>query len=163
MNGGHDRVGTHDGFLACGVSVVVDDLDALGSSVRPTEADTPLLIDTDAVGARPIALELLEPVSRRHPRIVERLAASRMSSFRNAARWVPWSSLRARSRRQTRSASSSANDRNTRHDDNARRYERRALYERPAALPVGAGKPTGCLVVLAGSRGDVILVAQPAE
>src|ERR1700689_2060420 len=75
INGGHDRVGTHDWFLACGVSVVVDDLDPLGSSVRPTEADTPLLIDADAVGASPIALELLEPVSRRHPQIIECLGS----------------------------------------------------------------------------------------
>ncbi len=55
-----------------------------------------------------------------------------MRSFRNAARWVPWSSLRARSRRQTRSVSLSANDRSTRHDDNARRYERQTLYDRIA-------------------------------
>src|ERR1700684_4498102 len=71
MYWGHDRVGTHDGVLTCGVSVIVDDLDTLGSSVRPTEADKPLLIDANAVGAGPIALELLEPVSLRHPQIVE--------------------------------------------------------------------------------------------
>jgi hypothetical protein len=55
--------------------VVVDDFDTVGSSVRPAEADTPLLIDADAVGARPIALEFLEPVSWRHPQIIECLGS----------------------------------------------------------------------------------------
>ena len=40
-------------------------------------------------------------------------AASRISNFRNAARWVLKSSLLERSRRQTRSVSLSANDLNT--------------------------------------------------
>jgi len=53
--------------------VVVDDLDILGSSVGPSEADSPLLVDPDTVGAGAIALELLQPVSRRHSEIIERL------------------------------------------------------------------------------------------
>src|ERR1700678_74539 len=143
MNGGHDRVDTHDGFLAYGVSVVVDNLDTVGSSVRPTEADTPLLIDADTVGARPIALELLEPVSRRHPQIIECLGSiqdEQLPQRRALGALIelahPLSSpdplgLLIRERPQ-----------HTRHDDNARRYERRTLYERSAAARAGRAPVT---------------------
>jgi hypothetical protein len=53
--------------------VVVDDLDVLRPSLGPPETNTPLLVDADAVGTSPVSLELLEPVPRRHPQIIERL------------------------------------------------------------------------------------------
>jgi hypothetical protein len=53
--------------------VVVDDLDILRSSVRPVEADAPLLVDTNAVRTCPSPLELLEPVPGRRPQVIERL------------------------------------------------------------------------------------------
>ena len=72
VDGGHDRIVAHDGVFAW-VLVVVDDLNVLGSRCRPLEADAPLLVDADAVGARPVALELLESVSRGDAQIIERL------------------------------------------------------------------------------------------
>jgi hypothetical protein len=53
--------------------VIVDDLDVLRPSVRPPEADAPLLVDADAERTSPIPFELLKPVSGRHPQIIERL------------------------------------------------------------------------------------------
>jgi len=53
--------------------VVVDDLDVPGVTPRPAEADPPLVVDSDAVLALSIALERLEPVSRRDLEILERL------------------------------------------------------------------------------------------
>jgi len=53
--------------------VIVDDLYVLRTSVRPPEAHSPLLVDPNAVGAGSVALELLKPVSRRYPQIVEGL------------------------------------------------------------------------------------------
>lgn len=46
------------------LSVVVNDLDVFGSCLSPAEADPPLLIDTNAVGTRAIAFQLLKPVAR---------------------------------------------------------------------------------------------------
>lgn len=72
VDGGHDRVVAHDGVFVW-MSVVVDDLNVLGPRCRPLEADAPLLVDADAVGACPVALELLESVSRGNAQILERL------------------------------------------------------------------------------------------
>jgi len=52
-------------------SVVVNDLDVLGAGSGPTEADPPLPVDPDAVGVGTIAPELLEPVSRWHPKVTQ--------------------------------------------------------------------------------------------
>src|SRR5215831_20499015 len=51
--------------------MVVDDLDVPRAVVSPTEADSPLVVDPDAVLPASIAAELLEPVSRRHTQIVQ--------------------------------------------------------------------------------------------
>lgn len=55
-------------------SVVVDDLDILRSGGRPSEADAPLPVDADAVGAGSLALELLQPIARRNSEVVEGLS-----------------------------------------------------------------------------------------
>lgn len=60
-------------------SVIVDDLDVLGSGGRPFEADAPLPVDTDAVGAGPVALELLQPITWRDSEIVERVKDQKLA------------------------------------------------------------------------------------
>src|SRR3954447_483473 len=45
-------------------SVVVDDLDLVSVPIAPLEADPPLVVDTDAVLARPLAAQALQPVPR---------------------------------------------------------------------------------------------------
>src|SRR5262245_58739344 len=58
-------------------SVVVDDLDVMGVALSPNEADPPLVVDPDAVLARPVRRQRLQPVAGRHrevgqpPRLVE--------------------------------------------------------------------------------------------
>jgi len=49
--------------------VVVNDLDILGTGSAPSKTDARLLIDADAVLARPVALELLQSVPRSNARI----------------------------------------------------------------------------------------------
>jgi hypothetical protein len=53
--------------------VVVDDFDVKGVIVSPSKADPPLLIDPNTVLPAPIALELLEPLTRRHLQIAKTL------------------------------------------------------------------------------------------
>jgi hypothetical protein len=52
--------------------VVVNDLDLLWASVGPPETDPPLVVDSDAVLTRSIALQLLEPVAWRQAKLFER-------------------------------------------------------------------------------------------
>src|SRR3569833_3323100 len=47
-------------------SLIVHDLDRLGAVV-PSETDAPLVVDPDAVLARAVALQRLQPVARRTP------------------------------------------------------------------------------------------------
>jgi hypothetical protein len=51
--------------------VVVADLDILGFSISPTEADPPLLVNSDRVLIGSISNERLESVARRRTQIVE--------------------------------------------------------------------------------------------
>ena len=53
--------------------MVIDELDVVGIGILPTETDPPLIVDADTVLAAAITLEFLEPVPRRHPKVVERL------------------------------------------------------------------------------------------
>jgi len=51
--------------------VVIDDLDPVGSSAAPLEADSPLLVDPDAVLAGTVPGQFLEPVPGWNSEIVE--------------------------------------------------------------------------------------------
>jgi hypothetical protein len=53
--------------------VVVDDLDILGASIRPNEADAPLLIDSDAMLAGAIILEGFKLIAGRHSQVAQHL------------------------------------------------------------------------------------------
>jgi len=52
--------------------VIVDYLDVRGSGAGPGEANSPLLVDPDAVLSNSIAAESFKSVSWRHPEVVER-------------------------------------------------------------------------------------------
>jgi len=52
-------------------SVVIHDLDVLGTVVSPGEADTPLIIDPDAVLPDSIAPQRLQTIARRHSELIE--------------------------------------------------------------------------------------------
>src|SRR3954451_17100056 len=52
-------------------SVVVDDLDIGRTFLRPAEDDPPLVVDPDRITPRESAAQGLEPVPRRHAKIVE--------------------------------------------------------------------------------------------
>ena len=49
----------------------IDYLDAEGVRSLPTEADAPLLVDTDAVLSRAIALEHFQPVAGRNQQLFQ--------------------------------------------------------------------------------------------
>src|SRR5918996_4697594 len=50
--------------------VIVDDLDVVGIATMPSKADSPLIVDPDAVLSEPITSQPLKPVARRHAKIV---------------------------------------------------------------------------------------------
>jgi hypothetical protein len=51
--------------------VVVSYLDVCGTSGGPGEADAPLVVDADAVLTLAVAVQLLEAVARRNPKVVD--------------------------------------------------------------------------------------------
>lgn len=55
--------------------MVVDDRDVPRAVFSPTETDSPLIIDSDAVLSTPIAAELLQSVAWRHAQIGQILRA----------------------------------------------------------------------------------------
>jgi hypothetical protein len=52
--------------------VIVRDLDVVGVSFAPDEADAPLIVDPDAVLTRPISPKSFQTIARRHFKILER-------------------------------------------------------------------------------------------
>jgi len=53
--------------------VVIDNLDIFGTTISPVEANTPLVVDSDAEGATPRAVQSLKSVARRHAKINQSL------------------------------------------------------------------------------------------
>ena len=51
--------------------MVVNDLNPFWTSVAPPKADTPLIIDSDTVLSCSITAQMLEPVARRNPKILQ--------------------------------------------------------------------------------------------
>ena len=50
--------------------MVIDNFNIVSVSVQPTKTDPPLIVDSNAVLALAIALQRLEPVTRRHEQIL---------------------------------------------------------------------------------------------
>lgn len=61
--------------------MIIYDFDFVRVPVFPDEADAPLVIDADAVPARPIALEGFEAVARRHPHVIQFLRCRELREF----------------------------------------------------------------------------------
>lgn len=55
--------------------MIIDDLNIEGVAVFPAKTDPPLIIDANAMLAGPIAFELLQPVARWNPEILESLGS----------------------------------------------------------------------------------------
>jgi hypothetical protein len=51
--------------------MVIHDFDAFGPATRPPKADSPLVVDADAVLPLPVTLQGLQSVTRRNPQIAE--------------------------------------------------------------------------------------------
>jgi hypothetical protein len=54
--------------------MVVHDRDVVRIAVAPAKADSPLIVDSNAVLAGPIAAQLLQPIAGRDSKIVQDLA-----------------------------------------------------------------------------------------
>jgi len=52
-------------------SVIVDDFDVVDAILRPNKANPPLIIDPNAICARPISLQRFQPVRRGHSEILQ--------------------------------------------------------------------------------------------
>jgi hypothetical protein len=72
---------TSPGWIGAILSVVVNDLHLLWSSVRPHEADPPLVVDPDAVLSDSIALERFESVSGRNAEVLKHRRRSHLTKF----------------------------------------------------------------------------------
>jgi hypothetical protein len=66
-------------------SVIVDDFHLMGVVIAPEEADPPTLVDADAVLAGPVALERLQMISGRAPKILQSPGKGSASFFRTSA------------------------------------------------------------------------------
>ena len=51
--------------------MIINNFDIFCTYIRPTKADPPLIIDTNAVLTRTIALERFKMIARRHPQIIK--------------------------------------------------------------------------------------------
>src|SRR5882757_1282333 len=58
-------------MLIASPSVIVHDLRIPRRSLAPFKAYPPLIVDADAVLSTPVAMQGFEPITRRHPQIVE--------------------------------------------------------------------------------------------
>ena len=50
--------------------MIIDDFHVIGTAVRPSETDAPLLVDADRVLAFPVSRQLLQPIARRRAQIL---------------------------------------------------------------------------------------------
>src|SRR5690349_11572126 len=62
-------------FAMAAASVIVLDLNALCIPVAPPEAQSPLIVDPDAVLSGPVALQCLQPIGWRHTKVIQRCGA----------------------------------------------------------------------------------------
>ncbi len=69
----HSSMRTSPGWIGAILSVIVTDLHLLQPSLRPDEADSTLVIVSDAALSRPITFQRFAPVPGWDPEVVERL------------------------------------------------------------------------------------------
>ena len=58
-------------IMVCSPSVIISDLDVMGSVSRPDKADPPLIIDPDTVLAGPITLQSFQSVACRREKVFQ--------------------------------------------------------------------------------------------
>ena len=73
--------------------MVIDDLNILGITVLPQEADAPLVVDPNTTLAASVAGKLLQTITVRDTEKVEGGSAVSCFSFRCATRCMSWGSL----------------------------------------------------------------------
>jgi hypothetical protein len=61
--------------------VVIDDLDILGARARPPKAHAVLVVDANAVLARPITVQRLEPIPRWYTQVRETRSDFELAEF----------------------------------------------------------------------------------
>jgi hypothetical protein len=61
--------------------VIVDDLHLVRVSIAPSEADSPLIVDPDAMLTRPIAPQRFQPVAGRYAQEVQRCRGIHLNQF----------------------------------------------------------------------------------
>jgi len=61
--------------MAISISVVIDDLDVCWAVICPDKADTPLVIDANAVLSSSVSFESFQPVTRRGSQKAKRVGA----------------------------------------------------------------------------------------
>ena len=82
-----------------GVSVIIHDLDPLGSRLGPDEADPVLIVHPDRALSGPASGERLQAVARRHSKILEGLRRVQQIEFPRSDRpGFPWTRLARRLR-----------------------------------------------------------------
>ena len=90
--------------------MVVDNLGVIDVTITPHKADTPAVIDPNAILSRSIPYQLFQPIGRGNLQIIERMALLSMRSFRKATCWMSAGSLRERWRVKICWVSRSLND-----------------------------------------------------
>ncbi len=62
-------------------SVIVNDLNVIAVTVVPAKTETPLVVNTNAVLARPVALQSFQMISRRTGHIIQNDSAVQLAQF----------------------------------------------------------------------------------
>jgi hypothetical protein len=61
--------------------MIIHDLNVLGASACPTEADTKFVVDPNAILARSIAFERFQSISRRYAQIIQSARDFQLAQF----------------------------------------------------------------------------------
>ncbi len=61
--------------------MVINYFNILCTNIRPTKADTPLIVDANAVLTQTITLECFKVIAERHPQIIESTGDFELSEF----------------------------------------------------------------------------------
>jgi len=90
--------------------VIVHNFDLVGVAFAPTKADSPLVIDADAVLPLSVALESFKPIARRHSYLPQVCGCVQRQQFASsvALDWMPGGNRRDNSARKIRSVSAHA-------------------------------------------------------
>jgi hypothetical protein len=117
--------------------VVIDNLDFVSLIISPCKADSPAVIDPNAVLSRSIPCQLFQAIGRGTLQISRACALLSLRSFRKATGWMSGGSLRECWRVKICWVSRSLNDLITSTSYNAERYTSNAIKRVAADALVG--------------------------